>query len=371
MNHRIYWLLVLVLAWMMNPPRASACNIPVFRYALERWRSNAVEEGYRAVVFARTPLTAQDEKRIAILRSAAEGHDARANLIVLCVDPRGQPEGAWHDLWQKQGKVPLPWMVVRYYRGEEYERTIWSGPLQEDAARELLHSPARRQLAQRLMTGDSIVWLLLESGDKERDEAAAVVLQENLRKLEESLKLPDLEGDDTVKLLSKLPLKLTFSTLRVRRTDSAEKLLIEMLLHSDSDLAQSTEPMVFPVFGRGRALDALIGKGINADTIQDAAKFLCGACSCEAKRLNPGVDLLIEADWDALLESRDAPRPSHKGERVPIPTPNPRRDADKPESDSPSTGESASKSFVVAVVLLLIGGVVVWRRPARGERDKA
>jgi hypothetical protein len=59
--------------------------------------------------------------------------------------------------------------------------------------------------------------------------------------------------------------------------------------------------MVFPVFGRGRALLPLVGAGITEANITAAAGFLTGACSCEVKALNPGFDLLLPADWDNLL----------------------------------------------------------------------
>jgi hypothetical protein len=101
-----------------------------------------------------------------------------------------------------------------------------------------------------------------------------------------------------------------------------------MLIHSESDLAERTEPMVFPVYGRGRALWGLIGPGITASNIRDSASFLVGACSCEVKEQNPGFDLLLAADWDELLsqggfkftaaETKLAPPPA-EAELVPIP----------------------------------------------------
>ena len=146
-------------------------------------------------------------------------------------------------------------------------------------------------------------------------------------------------------------------------------MLIEMLLHTDSDLAKSTESMVFPIFGRGRALDALIGKGINADTIKDTARFLCGACSCEAKRLNPGVDLLMAADWDAILNDREAVQTFHKGERVPIPTPKQRMVT--ATSEAIPTPARAIWPAVVggAALLLAVGCARAWRMGMRKQEE--
>jgi hypothetical protein len=67
------------------------------------------------------------------------------------------------------------------------------------------------------------------------------------------------------------------------------------------------DPMIFPVFGRGRALLPLIGAGITPENIEDSGSFLVGACSCEVKELNPGFDLLLAADWNGLLFENGPP----------------------------------------------------------------
>jgi hypothetical protein len=79
-----------------------------------------------------------------------------------------------------------------------------------------------------------------------------------------------------------------------------------MLLGAEADLADATGPVVFPIFGQGRALYALVGEGIKHETIDRAATFLIGKCSCEVKEQNPGFDLLLAADWKALLAAQNA-----------------------------------------------------------------
>ena len=70
------------------------------------------------------------------------------------------------------------------------------------------------------------------------------------------------------------------------------------------------EPILVPVFGRGRALGAWPASKMDEDQITEAMQFLCGACSCEVKALNPGWDLLIDADWDKLLAAYGERDPS-------------------------------------------------------------
>ncbi len=253
---------------------AMACQVPVFRYALERWEPGA----YRV----RAPET-------------------------LKVDPHANVE------IEKTAAVTQLELYYPPKLRQASEKPIWSAPMSEANVRVMLDSPMRRELMKRLLAGQSAVWLLIESGDAAKDEAAAKVIAEGLRAAQEKLKLPDGvitqdEANDPKKrhenadvLQSALPLKIEFSTLRMSRGNAEEAALIAMLMHIEPDLSDYVkEPMVFPIFGRGRALEPMIGKGIHVDNIVEAATYLCGACSCEIKEQNPGIDLLMTADWGAV-----------------------------------------------------------------------
>jgi len=90
---------------------------------------------------------------------------------------------------------------------------------------------------------------------------------------------------------------MQFSTITVRRDDPAEQFLINSLLRSEDDLLDFDEPLAFPVFGQGRVLYALVGKGISTATVRAASQFIGGPCSCQVKNQNPGFDLLLDYDW--------------------------------------------------------------------------
>jgi hypothetical protein len=84
------------------------------------------------------------------------------------------------------------------------------------------------------------------------------------------------------------------------------------LISSEPDLKARNAPMVFPIFGRGRFLPGMIGKGINPSNIGFAAESLIQRCLCETKRAHPGFELLLAADWDALKDDakvNDPPLP--------------------------------------------------------------
>ncbi len=93
------------------------------------------------------------------------------------------------------------------------------------------------------------------------------------------------------------------------RTQSAVWVLIESgerakdAAAAERDLAEAREPIAIPIFGRGRALYAFLGAGLTTANIDQAARFLIGKCSCQVKELNPGVELLFAADWEALVKA--------------------------------------------------------------------
>lgn len=298
-----------------------ACNVPVFRFALERWRPDP----YRMTLFHRGPLA--DAER-ALIGTLEERHEKSSlNLVVRTLDV-AELEEADRELFSSLSDPKLPSLVVNYPAHLRIATPVWSGPLDSESVARLTDSPIRKTLVDRLANGQTAVWLLLESGQAEQDDAAAMLVQEQLKKLEQVLKLPELTDSPEDKLLAATPLQVAFSLLRVPRND-AEQPLIEMLLHSESDLAERSDPMVFPVFGRGRALLPLIGAGVTAENIHDSAAFLVGACSCEVKEQNPGFDLLLAADWDVLLSQDGVPllasqtrnmSPPSEAELVPIPS---------------------------------------------------
>jgi hypothetical protein len=236
-------------------------------------------------------------------RSASEA--PYANVEVSTVDLAAGPDASMLKLWKAQAAPGQPRLAVRYPRSSGREAVVWAGRLDAATAKGLLDSPARREIARRILKRDSVVWVLLESGNRQKDDAAAGLLRAQLRGLEETLELPELVPDDFGVEPEDMPeLRLAFSMVRLSRTDPAEEMLVSMLLKSEPDLEKFSEPMAFPVFGRGRVLYALVGKGINEENIAGACGFLVGPCSCIVKAENPGTDLLMSVDWENLLSGK-------------------------------------------------------------------
>jgi hypothetical protein len=322
--------LLLVASGVAAAPERT-CNIPVFRYALERWPASP----YEVVAYHRGPLSDDGKAALNALRGIG------ANVAVDRIDVSEPIPPKWKELLDKS-KLEVPCMVA-IFPGTEI--VAWAGPLTADAAKKLTDSPVRREVAKRLLEGDSAVWLMVDSGDPAKDAAAVGTLETELKRLTQSMKLPPHAPDDPP-LLSDVPVKIAFSVLRVAKNDPAETALTTMLHNSETGLEG---PVVYPIFGRGRALWAMAAKGLTPDNIAEAAAFLIGACSCEAKDLNPGLDLLFAADWEQGL--RAAPPP------VPVPPPllKPRA----PEADPAPASNTPEKSSAFLWGALLVAGLAV------------
>jgi hypothetical protein len=302
--------MLLCPALMLFPERAEACSVPVFRYALERWEPDS----YHALVFHKGRLTDDDRGTVDGLHLAGK---TPTNIRVTAVDLDEDIDKELKTIYDGLGEVKLPYVTLVTPFDQGPPRIVCRGELRDAAAREefarVIDSPSRRKIVERILGGDTAVWIFLETGDKEADDKTFAILESALRKLEKELELPEQEKDDIAEALidpdstirfEKLELKIAFSTLRVSRKDAKEAAFVKQLLATEEDLvAEGLKPMVFPVFGRGRALWAYVGDGITEENLSDAATFLVGPCSCQVKRQNPGVDLILAADWEGSLTS--------------------------------------------------------------------
>ena len=282
-----------------------ACSVPVFRYALEHWDAAP----FQAFVFHRGPLTEAQQAAARALGPDGLAGKLHANISLRSVDLDQDPPPELLELSREAGADSLPWLVVKFPATNRVTSTVLSAPLTAKSAAQLLDSPARKQITGRLSEGASAVWVLLESGDAARDSAAAELLETRLKYLASVLQLPALDAQDIANGLVSVGqegLRLDFSLLRVSRSDAREQAFIQMLLGAEADLKDAKEPIAFPVFGQGRALYAIVGDGIRTETIDKAASFLIGKCSCQVKEQNPGADLLLAADWKSLIASQSA-----------------------------------------------------------------
>lgn len=295
--HRGPWARLCLLAGaLLFAAPVMACPIPVYQYALEWWARDA----YEIYVFDTGERNEAQDSAIAQLKGISEGQGTPANIRLRMVQSDSKERLRAHSALRGEVPASYPWMAVYYpSTSRNARRPVWMGEVNSANVEALLDSPVRQRISEELIERTSVVWLLLESGNARADREAHQLLEQEVERLAKTLTPPDPAafGMD----IPITPIK--FETMRLSRDDEAEQMLIRMLMNTEVDLEEfAGEPMVFPIFGRGLIMNALIGRGINAHMILDTAEFLTGACSCTVKSLNPGVDLITAVDWAARVK---------------------------------------------------------------------
>ncbi|HID07900.1 MAG TPA: hypothetical protein EYP10_12225 [Armatimonadetes bacterium] len=328
---------------------AFACDLPVFRYALEYWSADI----YEVTIVHRGQLKAQEQNLLKKFKEASK----QSNILIQTVDIARQPRHEVVKIWKGHSKPKLPWIVVQYPRLLRIREPVWTSYFSADAIELLLHSPTRSEIAKRLLNGDSAVWVLVESGIKERDEAAVQLLQRQLKRMEKSLEFPEDYRRYVFDIMG-IDLRVTFPIVRVNRKSPKEQVLVQTLLRILGSDGQAKQPIAFPIFGRGRSLCALVGKELNEENVKEVCAFLTANCSCEVKAANPGWDILISADWNDIASEQMA-----EFTPPPVSVPMPAR--------SESRVSKIAKRTLLLVVLLQVvivavtACVVAWRRRKR------
>lgn len=293
MNRRLSekrsWVFIAVLFGTVN--MAMGCAVPVFRYALERWESDP----YIVTVNRGENSSEAIGQACELLDNFSSwDNDDPANLVM--------------REYKSTDKVKLAagQMSVHFPYSSQIEKPILIGEISEKAVKEIVDSPMRSEIAKRLVGGQTAVWVFLESPDAKKNKAAFGLVEKKLKELEENLMLPDDELAAEIGMViaeeNEGAVRISFSILKLARDNEDEKFLVDLLLDSEGDLRKyDDEPLVFPVFGRGIVLFALVGDGISEENIEESCLFLTGPCSCQVKALNPGLDLLIKFKWDNVL----------------------------------------------------------------------
>lgn len=278
---------------------AWACQVPVFRYAFEQWNP----ERYRIVVLAETASEAVAEAVETLQNTSGVTQCSEVELVA---GEQIQATPYFARLWKQHSPAGQP-IVVTLYPAKASTvggKVAHVSEPTKEALAGIIDSPVRREIAKRLSEGESAVWVLLESGQADKDLAARQALESQLALDAEWLVLPtpeEMEIKPEVLEKVKVKLRVDFSLVSVARDNAEEKFLVDSLLNSETDLRDFDEPIAFPIFGRGLVLYALVGQGISTDTIRAASAFICGPCSCQVKEQNPGFDLLLNHDWETAV----------------------------------------------------------------------
>ncbi len=344
---------------------ARSCSVPVFRYALERWNPDP----YKAIFIYRDKISEKDRALLDQLNQAIFNPEYPLNLRMREVNVATFSKEKLEGLLKSPIPEELPVFAIWYPDQMGKAAPLWTIILTPSVIQDLIISPKRKQMSESLINGESVVWVFVPSGNGNKDEQAMALIKQELECAMITYgKTPFyvLSGNQKKKLAYGFPV------LTVSPDDAKERFFLDMLLRSESDLLEYTdEPMVFIVFGRGRSLGCLFGQHITSDKIQDAIAFLSGACSCEVKSLNPGMDLLLAAPWDQVVMDSfvdDTPLPELTGVMPDPPAPVEQSPAVVPEDVPIEKSNSVLKSYGVALGLVLaivvFAGIIltIWQK---------
>lgn len=279
-----------------------ACETPVYRYAMYRWQPAPFEVYY----FHSGEISEQDKALHAELLSIANDDESPLNCSLINVNLDDDPElkRVLPDVkasWLANQDKLAPGYLITNPRGA----VLHAGPLDQATLTQLADSPARKTLGESLGQGHAVVFVLLTGKDPAANKLARDTLTALLKDVkDEKISLYSVpqektgtEGDTATEEPAAKP-SHSLAMVEVDRTDATEKYLVRTLLAVESDLEEIEHPMVFPVYGRARALEPYIGKGIHRDNLVECVEFVTGACSCTVKEQNPGMDLLVRYDWE-------------------------------------------------------------------------
>ena len=303
---------------LMSGASSVACNIPVFRYALERWQPDSCE----LILYHQGPLDPDQQKLLEQLkRQQTDRSNDTPSSLTLSNLASQTPAHAnlLHSIRSATNQdISEPYLVVRMKLGKGRVVNGWHGLLSDAIEVGIMDSPVRRELSKRLLSGHSVVWLVVHGNNKtnsptktrDLNAKARLALEASFLWLSTNLQLPEGIGLPGSELHSEIPLLLKFSVLEIDRKDVKETFLIDLFSALQPEATDRGEALIVPVFGRGRALEVIPASVLTTPLIKDLTAFLSGACSCQVKEQNPGFDLLMSVDWNTKLFGKgNAPPP--------------------------------------------------------------
>ena len=235
---------IILLAGLMS----LACTTRVSEWVL----LNSLPNPYTLIYFHESPLPESSKK----LNQALAEKIKPANIQFQTVN-RPEIAGAYYGL---------------YYQNRFFSRFETA-----DELAGLTSSPLREKIAAELMTGKLCVMLYLKTDNKEKDEKGLNTLHQ---------------------AIASSPFGEIITVVELSRNSRDEHHFATMLLNVEDDLKDIQEPMLFGIFGRFKALEPLLGKGITEENIKLMIAYFTAECSCLIKDDLPGTDILFPDKWD-------------------------------------------------------------------------
>jgi hypothetical protein len=99
------------------------------------------------------------------------------------------------------------------------------------------------------------------------------------------------------------PVKM--SIIRISRDELAEKILLNILSDIEPEIMNvSNEPVLVPIYGRGRILNLISNDEINRENIRNIIGTFVGGSPDRDKNVNPGTALLLSVNWEEFAKGK-------------------------------------------------------------------
>jgi len=288
---------LITLLLLLGSQFAMSCTVPVFQYAMERW----TQSYYEGVLLYQHELSEEEKAIFTRFQKMFRENNALLNLRVEKMDVHAN-SGKYQRLIKDYEPENLPALALWFPRQKGKIEPFWTGKLQIEQLEHIIKSAKRKEITGHLLEGSPLVWMLIAPGDQYPVKDYFRRLKDGISVSVEAMKKqpqyrPLIVKEDEV---------VTFPVVTVSADNPDESVLVSMVT-GIQDGVSLDEPIVVPVFGRGRALTSFPAKEISKEQIYNIMTFLMSPCACQIKMASPGMDMLIKAEWSEAFDEYAQP----------------------------------------------------------------
>jgi len=178
------------------------------------------------------------------------------------------------------------------------DEVLIEGPLDVQAVATVLNSVTRGQIINHIAGGSIAVWVLVLSEDEKKNREFMQTLGQALDQAEQQVIEPEKANG---RIRPEWGQETSLPVVLVDQKNSTESFFMSQLLGGCKG-TQLNEPIAVAVFGQGRWLDPVNADALERGVIHEQVRYLVGPCSCEAKKDNPGRDLLLAFPWNQKIQ---------------------------------------------------------------------
>lgn len=300
----------LIASAQVSAPAASAepASAPAAASRVGFWKWKP--DYYRAVVIYNAENPVESDEGLKAIQAKTEDKTRSLNLSLRKIDvtDKANIDEKTTEVLKIAEPEKFPFTIIYFPENSDVENPLWTGHVTLEEADTVADSPARREIARRLLKGESAVWLLIESGVEYKDYRILKLLSEEIKNIGSNPsggETPVPPKTDGAKEENKPGKHVKMSIMRISRDDTAEKSLLNMLNFIEPEIMNvSNEPVLVPVYARGRVLELFPNDEINRDNIRNTIGLLAGENIDRETGLKTGTALLLSVNWDGFTDRK-------------------------------------------------------------------